>query len=350
MLSTIPNQVRLPLRVAVGVVAQGIRIRLGRSLVTVTGVVLGVAFLTSILTTQTLHRSVNTEDRLREQASRAFGFLTAETGPVFGKKLGVVLAAPLSPMEERLLARLERDGAAELRVYAPSGALPKSLTNNGRARRVRSERELGQDAVAILLMGRGVVPALDWSLATQGTRQRLVALGSERAMPALPSQVEGVALARPLPPDEQRRLLEAARRDRFRAIWIIGISLLVTIIGITNSMLMSVTERFRDIGTMKCLGAESGFIRRIFLIEASVMGLVGGVFGVLVGNLFALTLTLVTYGPTLLGQALVAELSALGLGGAVSLAVGALLSVLASLYPAEFAARMLPAAALRSNV
>ncbi|MGC4090047.1 MAG: hypothetical protein QM756_19635 [Polyangiaceae bacterium] len=347
--SAIPNQVRLPLRVAIGVVAQGIRIRLGRSLVTITGVALGVAFLTSIISAQALRRSVAAEDKLREAANRAYGYLAAETGPLLGKKVGVVLIAEPSVVERRLLTRLEKEGPSEVRVWG--GQVPLGAFERLQPKRVSSAEALAGDVSALLVVGSGPAPSLDLNAALAKARQRVLALSGERAPKlSLASGVEPVLLARPLPEDERQRMALAERREHFRGLWIIVISLLVTVIGITNSMLMSVTERFRDIGTMKCLGAESSFIRRIFLIEASFMGVVGGALGVLLGNVFAFLLTLLVYGGRLTGQALASQPAALGLGGLASLALGVVLSLLASLYPAQFAARMLPAAALRSNV
>ncbi len=55
--------------------------------------------------------------------------------------------------------------------------------------------------------------------------------------------------------------------------WIVILSLLVCIVGIINAQLMSVTERFREIGTMKCLGALDRFIVRLFVLEALDAGL-----------------------------------------------------------------------------
>ncbi|MHC4873047.1 MAG: ABC transporter permease, partial [Planctomycetota bacterium] len=57
-----------------------------------------------------------------------------------------------------------------------------------------------------------------------------------------------------------------------KTIWLVVMSLLVCSVGIVNAMLMSVTERFQEIGTMKCLGAMDGFIIKIFMIEAFIQG------------------------------------------------------------------------------
>ena len=71
--ATIPDQVKLPLRIALEVVLQGLRIRLGRSIVTITGVICGIAFLMSILTRQIVKRGVAVEDARREEVSRIVG-------------------------------------------------------------------------------------------------------------------------------------------------------------------------------------------------------------------------------------------------------------------------------------
>src|SRR4029077_1908467 len=64
---------------------------------------------------------------------------------------------------------------------------------------------------------------------------------------------------------------------------IAAISLLVGGIGVMNIMLVSVTERIREIGLRKALGARPRLIRRQFLVEASLLGLAGGVLGAAVG-------------------------------------------------------------------
>jgi hypothetical protein len=299
---------------------------------------------------QAFRRSVADEDRLREAASRAYGYLVAETGAVFGRPIALVLTAAPSPVEERLLQRLERDGVAGMVTLGRGPALRPALFERLEPKSVASPRQF-ESAVALLVIGTGQLPALNSADIAQALQKPIIALGSERRdLPAFAAPLEVVRLSRPLPPEDSARFAQARERERVRGLWIIAISLLVTVIGISNAMLMSVTERFRDIGTMKCLGAESRFIRRLFLLEASVMGVVGGVAGVLLGNVFALATTTLSYGPRLVGQALTQQFSSVVGGGAAALLAGAVLSVIAALYPAEFAARMLPATALRSNV
>ena len=64
---------------------------------------------------------------------------------------------------------------------------------------------------------------------------------------------------------------------------IAGISLLVGGIGVMNIMLVSITERTREIGIRKALGASNGAIRTQFIVESVVICLVGGALGILVG-------------------------------------------------------------------
>ncbi|EHJ46085.1 protein of unknown function DUF214 [Solidesulfovibrio carbinoliphilus subsp. oakridgensis] len=128
--------------------------------------------------------------------------------------------------------------------------------------------------------------------------------------------------------------------------WIVILSLLVCTVGIVNAQLMAVTERFREIGTMKCLGALDRFILRLFLLEAGVQGLAGSLVGAVAGIGVGLLAGLVRY-----GTAAVAQVSVAGLGRVmlVSMAVGAGLSLLGVVYPAVVAARMRPVEAMRAQ-
>jgi putative ABC transport system permease protein len=106
-----------------------------------------------------------------------------------------------------------------------------------------------------------------------------------------------------------------------------------------NIMLVSVTERVREIGLRKALGARPRVIRRQFLVEASVLGLAGGVLGVLIGLVGATILphfvsSSVTLSPT-------AAVGAIAIAIAIGVGFG--------VYPAARAARLAPIDALRTE-
>jgi ABC-type lipoprotein release transport system permease subunit len=126
--------------------------------------------------------------------------------------------------------------------------------------------------------------------------------------------------------------------------WIVILSLMVCVVGIVNAQLMAVTERFREIGTMKCLGALDRFVLRLFILEAGMQGLAGAGAGALAGALFALIGALLRYG--LVSLAALSWLAVMG-SFAIAVAVGCLLSLVGVLYPAIVAARMQPVEAMR---
>lgn len=142
---------------------------------------------------------------------------------------------------------------------------------------------------------------------------------------------------------------EAEQEEKARAArqtWLVIMSLLVSAVGITNSMLMSVTERFREIGTMKCLGALDEFIVRLFLIESAVLGLLGSLVGALVGH----GVMLVVYVIKQSGVVAMMDWSQMLVYLGIALGIGTVLSLLAAVPPAMRAARMRPAVALQTEI
>jgi len=346
-LDSIPMQVRLPVSVALEVVLQGIRIRLGRSLVTITGVVCGIAFLMSILTGQIIKIGVQEEDAIRNEVSRMESFLFADTGGLIDRQVSLWLAGPLREDELRFLVRQARAGAFLYRVESgTAAAVPPDLRPFTET--VDRAAFFPPDGI-LMAAGAGETAIPAWMRPSDGARRIVAASGNGIIAPAWEA-VEFVPLARDMLPEDQAAQEIEARKERFRSVWIVVISLLVTVIGISNAMLMSVTERFREIGTMKCLGALSAFIRRVFLLESSLMGFFGGTCGALGGMLFALSVYAVTYGPALVSASVAAAVGRLVVYFTGSLAMGVVLSVVAAIYPAGVASRMVPADALRSNV
>ena len=123
----------------------------------------------------------------------------------------------------------------------------------------------------------------------------------------------------------------------YAMIGIAAVSLVVGGIVIMNIMLVSVTERTREIGIRKALGARRSDVLLQFLIESSTMALMGGAMGVLAGIFIAKTVTLA------IGMPSVIKLWAVAAGLLVSASVGIFFGV----YPARRAARLDPITALR---
>ena len=146
---------------------------------------------------------------------------------------------------------------------------------------------------------------------------------------------------------------EIETNDTFLDIWkqisslfasvVLGLASIALVVGgvvIMNIMLVSVTERTREIGVRKALGAKQRDVLLQFLIESASLALVGGAFGVLGGVLVGKIITLVVGFPT------VVPLWAIFLGLFLATAVGIFFGV----YPASKAAKLDPVAALRAEM
>ena len=127
-----------------------------------------------------------------------------------------------------------------------------------------------------------------------------------------------------------------------------GVALFVGCLGIMNVMLISVFERTRDIGVMKSVGARQRDVLNLFVIEAGLVGVAGGVLGVLLGLGVAEVTNRLMFAFAIKGEMPYTQLYRIPVwlaAGAVALAIT--VSVLAGLYPARRAARLDPVAALR---
>jgi putative ABC transport system permease protein len=153
---------------------------------------------------------------------------------------------------------------------------------------------------------------------------------------------------RPGEPDDfqivtQSELLSTVGKITGIATWvvlaIVGVALLVGGIGIMNIMLVSVTERTREIGIRMAIGARPKDIRAQFLVEASVLGLVGGLIGIVVGWAVSWLVTAVVpdFPPPYIPAWAVA----------LAFIFSATIGVIFGLYPAAKAAQLDPIEALR---
>ncbi len=139
--------------------------------------------------------------------------------------------------------------------------------------------------------------------------------------------------------------LKAAETEISRTLWaamaaIAGISLAVGGIGIMNIMLVSVTERTREIGIRKAVGATGGDILRQFLVEALMVTMAGGAIGVILG----VTLATLADGRTILEQSVRAEVSLVAV--VLAFGVSAVIGLFFGIYPAYNASRLNPIEAL----
>ncbi|MGI5876238.1 MAG: ABC transporter permease [Dethiobacteria bacterium] len=132
-----------------------------------------------------------------------------------------------------------------------------------------------------------------------------------------------------------------------------GITLFVAALGITNTMIMSIYERTREIGIIKVIGASFADIRALFLTEASLIGLIGGIFGLAFSYLASGIINKITAGYMQAGMmeggpppeisVIPVWLAAFAIGFAILIGLGS------GLYPANRAIKLSPIVAMRNE-
>jgi hypothetical protein len=322
---SVQRQIVLPLSKAVEIAYKSIRLRLSRSLLVTSGIVLALAFLMSILVTDRM------TDGMRKWAtnfprSAEFNRLSA-----LRANLETAQFKPLDSDLHRAAQREEHvpDGTPRFNAEKVLGDPLNDLQKDLGVALPGSETDLTN---ALTLHPELVGKMQQWLSVARQLRtvreqlvapQRLEETMKNAGVPSTPKEIES---------------------SRIQTRWLIGLALLVAFAGILNAMLMSVTERFREIGTMKCLGALDSFIIKLFLIESLFQGGVGTFVGVLLGLMLSMANMSSSYGSYAWKNV---PWTSLMFSVMICFAVGVVLTVAGALYPAWQAARMQPIEAMR---
>lgn len=317
----VQRQAKLPTSKAIEIAWKSIRQRLQRSLVVTSGIILAMAFLMYILS------SDKAVDGMRNWMRQAAG--TSEI-QLAGKRVETLQPKVLTLASEITVA------AAKLPADASDKFDAKKVFGQEFA---EIQKDLGPLPVSPDVMKKllATYPEMvqsftQWREATTDLKDAKVILNGPQNLIAL-MKGNGV-------PTTDAEI----RNAKTQTNWLIALALLVAFAGILNSMLMSVTERFREIGTMKCLGALDSFIVKLFLIESFFQGGAGTIMGILLGLLLSMIGVTSQYG----GYAWkMYPYHSIATATGVCLVVGILLTVGGAVYPAWRAARMHPIEAMR---
>lgn len=129
-------------------------------------------------------------------------------------------------------------------------------------------------------------------------------------------------------------------------VLMLSLSLLVSAAGVLNTMLMSVGQRLRELGTIKCLGALDSLVLLSVLVEAAILGLLGAIVGVIVGLVIAILLGMIEHGT---GVFAAINYARLPLNILIVFLVGMALTTFGAAVPAWIASRLPPIEAMRGE-
>ena len=267
---------------------------------------------------------IGEEIRVQNEPFKVIGVLEAKGANLLGVDQDDILLAPWSTIKYRISSL----GNVRSRVGARAGQLPGGLPGRslderlpGKGRRVRSE---SIQQILVKMESPETLPdAIEEITEILRDRHRLGEDENDFRVRDMAEVSEAL--------EKTVRLLSAL------ALAVAAVSLVVGGVGIMNIMLVSVTERTREIGLRMAVGANSKDILRQFLVESVVLCLVGGMIGIVTGRGVSLVVGTLMDWPT--------EASASA--AAVAVAVSVTIGVTFGYYPAWKASRLNPIDALR---
>ena len=336
----IGKQVVLPWSKAVEIAIKSIKVRFWRSMITMSSIVLAIAFLMSIWTSTAITASLAVGPQADIDAIR---------GKIAGVQKAIDAGATIDPLTQTYSDEL--DDALDWNA--------EQIEEKEEARDKKSATAKEKETL------KGEIEALQAKATPENQPALLLEYlkAERRNLERMKGGVDGILQQERTGGEETAEGAQEGDEPRETAkatagggpmdfisqmsptdSWLAILALLVCLVGIANAMFMTVQERFREIGTMKCLGALDGFIVKLFLIESSGLGFIGTVVGVVVGLLLSSIRQLIVYGGPVaryypIGNMLVA--------GVLATIIGLVLSIGAAIFPARRAARMEPVEAMR---
>ncbi len=338
----VQRQVKLPLSKAAEIAFKSIRQRLSRSLLVTSGIILALAFLMAIRTSEAIVDGMRSWITTRNEAEKQ---LVKDEKPRTPEQAAA--QSDLRDLKHRAeVSKGEVDAAfKKLKVVAdkppapPAGAPPFNARKELGAELPDLQKELGAMPGSLDNLTKAMTASpeflarfKEWVALRRGQKDIDLKINA-------PKNLESLLAANGMPTDPAK-----VAASKLQTRWMLGLALLVAFVGILNSMLMSVTERFREIGTMKCLGAMDGFIVKLFVIESLLQGVVGTFFGIAIGLGLSLLGAATSYGEYTWKNLSVGSIM---VSVALCFVVGVGLTVAGAVYPAWQAARMAPIEAMR---